>query len=253
MQICCGDSPGGLAGSPRRRARLRGNRAALCRTLFALPSDMVPFPVQPRAVGRTRSSTLSKAGWFGRSAMRLSRHGRPARAASAAALIERAAIFPQHSTTPATAASLAKIAAVRGEKKIAKSIAPLRKAPTATALSAAAGRASYRTRLSTVNPCARKTPQGRRQRHCRRREAPSRFPGAAEPRRGVRGRKHHPRAHDRRNLRRGRAWPSHRRPPRAHPALAARPRQRSDAVGAGAQDRLYAVRSSASGAVVNLH
>src|ERR1700736_2386058 len=90
--------------------------------------------------------------------MRLSRHGRLARAASAPALIDSAVTLAQHLVTPATPASLAKIAAVRGEKNSAKAMAPAHKLSTAAGLSAAAARASYKTRLSTVKPCARNKP-----------------------------------------------------------------------------------------------
>jgi predicted transcriptional regulator len=74
--------------------------------------------------------------------MRLSRHGRLARASSAAALIDSAITLAQHSVTPATSASLAKIAAVRGEKNNAKAIVPARKLSAAAELNAAAARAS---------------------------------------------------------------------------------------------------------------
>ena len=74
--------------------------------------------------------------------MRLSCHGSPAREASAAPLIDTAVTLAQHSPTPATLASLAKMAAVRGEKNSAKAIAPARKLSTAAGLSAAAARAS---------------------------------------------------------------------------------------------------------------
>ena len=74
--------------------------------------------------------------------MRLSCHRSPASAASAAPLIDSAVTFAQHWSTPATPASLAKIAAVRGEKNSAKVTAPARKLSTAAGLSAAAARAS---------------------------------------------------------------------------------------------------------------
>ena len=70
--------------------------------------------------------------------MRLSCHGRLARAPSAAPLIATAVTLAQHPPTPATAASLAKIAAVRGEKNSAKAIVPARKLSTAVGLSAVA-------------------------------------------------------------------------------------------------------------------
>ena len=73
--------------------------------------------------------------------MRLSRHGSPARAASAPALIDSAVTVAQHSVTAATLASLVKIAAVRGEKNNAKATVPARKLSTAAGLSAAAARA----------------------------------------------------------------------------------------------------------------
>jgi len=72
--------------------------------------------------------------------MRLTCHGSPARAASAAPLIDTAVTLAQHSSTPATPASLTKIAAVRGEKNSAKAIAPARRLWTAARLSAAAAR-----------------------------------------------------------------------------------------------------------------
>src|SRR5207237_715134 len=62
--------------------------------------------------------------------MCLSRHGSPARATSVALLIDSAVILAQHSVIPATSASLAKIAAVRGEKNRAMAIAPARKLST---------------------------------------------------------------------------------------------------------------------------
>jgi hypothetical protein len=69
-----------------------------------------------------------------------------------AALIERAVILPQRSATPASPASLAKTAVVRGEKNSAKAIASERKALTAIGLRNATGRASYRILRSTVKP-----------------------------------------------------------------------------------------------------
>src|SRR6516165_7920341 len=83
---------------------------------------------------RTASRESSSADWVGVSATRRSRHGKSARTASAVALIDSGVIVRQHAATPALFASFTKIAAVRGEKNSAKSIAPQRKAWTVDAL-----------------------------------------------------------------------------------------------------------------------
>src|SRR5215467_9578464 len=97
---------------------------------------------QLRRRARTESSASSNASWFGLSETSLLRHGKAARTASVSVLIAKVVIIRQNGTIPANFASLTKIAAVRDEKKNAKSMIPSHKAQTVDALSAPTGRAS---------------------------------------------------------------------------------------------------------------